>query len=60
MLFVNFLKKNAEAGQAFFKKLLLVCHIHVFEITLDVWSDRRSHGRHCSFKANSTCILFHT
>ena len=24
MLFVNFLKKNAEAGQAFFKKLLLV------------------------------------
>ena len=26
MLFVNFLKKNAEAGQAFFKKLLLVLH----------------------------------
>ena len=24
MLFINFLKKNAEAGQAFFKKLLLV------------------------------------
>ena len=24
MLFVNFLKKNAEAGQAFLKKLLLV------------------------------------
>ena len=27
MLFVNFLKKNAEAGQAFFKKLLLVLFI---------------------------------
>ena len=27
MLFVNFLKKNAEAGQAFFKKLLLVLPI---------------------------------
>ena len=27
MLFGNFLKKNAEAGQAFFKKLLLVLNI---------------------------------
>ena len=27
MLFVNFLKKNAEAGQAFFKKLLLVLYV---------------------------------
>ena len=32
MLFVNFLKKNAEAGQAFFKKLLLVGY------TLGLWN----------------------
>ena len=29
MLFVNFLKKNAEAGQAFFKKLLLVYKYYI-------------------------------
>ena len=29
MLFGNFLKKNAEAGQAFFKKLLLVGHLYI-------------------------------
>ena len=31
MLFVNFLKKNAEAGQAFFKKLLLVFIYYILQ-----------------------------
>ena len=36
MLFVNFLKKNAEAGQAFFKKLLLVTRVILAEMNTRV------------------------
>ena len=38
MLFVNFLKKNAEAGQAFFKKLLLVAvYFHSWSFGIVLW-----------------------
>ena len=48
MLFVKFLKKNAEAGQAFFKKLLLVILYALF-ISFPVrhTNNFRFYGRHC-------------
>ena len=51
MLFVNFLKKNAEAGQAFFKKLLLVEFTFTFKGT-----SSPGHGSTTLFDAITTTL----
>ena len=53
MLFVNFLKKNAEAGQAFFKKLLLVS-IYICKSTVNVSTFERT----CRSSNASSPIFF--